>query len=282
MFCSSLKSDMYWFLSGLNDSALESAEEGNNLQASPLAEWTVHPWPLTAAITRATQGALIPELAGIVADYLYSPYDMFGSEDWNSLFGRVDLAPTPPPELEELLQSKCPFFEGKTVKESHWLVYIPKTVDDKPLTLNTMEEFAKNPKSNINHKSQLRQRWEGDIVREVHGDSNESSCWVLITRHVIPNSRYKSYSKQQALIESSARDWQVPSLRDAIVCVFAKYAKSGERMVSDKPWTFTRCREQARDRQALIGGFDSTGLYVGLSRYEDFKFGILAVRKISS
>jgi len=226
------------------------------------------------------QAALVPDIAGIIADYLpkSAPLDMFGSEEWNSLFGRVAPASPPSPELIDLLQSPCPFFPGKRIDQSHLLVYIPNHVDGKPLTPNSMEEYAKNPKTGQNLS---KYDFVGPQIMNRCGGLEGAPCWVLITRNVIPGSRDKSYKTQQTMVESAAKgEWEVPSLRDVIVCVFAKHAKSGFRMLSDRPQlTYTRCREKIRGNQIVVGGLVSAGLHVYCGNHGNPENGISALQK---
>ena len=43
-----------------------------------------------------------------------------------------------PDNITEILASSCLFLRGKTVRETHQLVYIPRTVNGEPLTLNKL------------------------------------------------------------------------------------------------------------------------------------------------
>src|SRR5947209_126222 len=75
------------------------------------------------------------DVVRLMASYLPKPEGVFAESDWNELGGRVALAPPLPQNMEEIWEGPCPIFPGKRVTDTHVLVYIPTTVDDKPLTL---------------------------------------------------------------------------------------------------------------------------------------------------
>jgi len=115
------------------------------------------------------------------------------------------------------------------------------------------------------------------------------SHWVLMARDVIPNSRSKSYTDQQQLAQTYNKNgigYEVPKLLDTIVGIFMEYVRTGERLFSDNPWTFTRCQEIDENKgkwQMVVGGFSASGVGVYDSDFDcDAEIrGISLFRKFS-
>lgn len=68
----------------------------------------------------------------------------FGQLEWETYFGAIGEAPPLPDNINEILNSPCPFSQH-LVKETHMLVLIPATVNDQDLTLNCLTERIKHP-----------------------------------------------------------------------------------------------------------------------------------------
>ena len=87
---------------------------------------------------------------------------------------------------------------------------------------------------------------------------------------------------QEALVAEHAGStdlpYRFPGALEAATAILSHYVRSGERLYSDSPWTYTRCQELVDDRYpVIVGGFSSGGLYVnGLNGdcYDDFFHGV--------
>lgn len=127
----------------------------------------------------------------------------------------------------------------------------------------------KSPKQG--HASQYRYSYKGGQ----HADTPApASRWVLMTNDIIPDSRFKSYADQRALVNSYAQKsgipYQVPNILDAAVYIFMEYVQSGSRLYGDNPTTYTRCQEKEEhvkyndiSWQLVIGVFSPDGLNIG-------------------
>ena len=85
-----------------------------------------------------------------------------------------------------------------------------------------------------------------------------------MTRDVLPGSRWKSYEEQCALVSDHANctglSYEVPGALEAAVVMLLHHVRSGERLYSDNPYTYTRCREKAiNGNPVVVGGFSSGG-----------------------
>jgi len=187
------------------------------------------------------------------------PEGAFGPAEWEKYFKfAVDDAPPVPEEFLESWEQPCPFFkeENKNVSETQALFLVPKG-----LSINKMGELAKNPAQG--HKVENGYDFLWDKIKDQYGDEEvQESYWVLMTKNVIPDSRRKTRDAQLAMA-SSAEGYEAPSLLEAIICNYVEHVRSGERLFSKNPWTFTCCREAPIDLDKLVvGGFACAGLNV--------------------
>ena len=196
-------------------------------------------------------------------------------EEWHSL----------PRNIAEILKGPCPVFPKKRVIDTHILVHIPKTINGEPLTLNSLGLLAKK----YFPETEKGYRYFGDlIVNQLGNDPIDESRWVLMTKDVIPGSRKQSYVKQKAMIAAIADKalvpYEVPQVLEVAFCVLAHYFKCKERLLSDDPWTYTRCQESIQTAfghyPVVVGGFVPAGLHILDYYFFDYDInGVVALRK---
>jgi len=135
------------------------------------------------------------------------------------------------------------------VHETHILVFIPETVNGQPLTLKTLGELVKKPLQGP--ATQYRHFKLGEYTDPAAPPSH----WVLMTRDVIEGSRNKSYQDQQTLLSQKGHGfYAVPTILDVTVCIVMEYVRSGTRLYSNSPCTWTRCQEKYNaNRQLGVG-----------------------------
>jgi len=183
----------------------------------------------------------------------------FGPKEWFIYFGaHLRNVPRLPPNIAEILSSPCPFWPDKKVHETHFLVLIPETVNGQPFTLKNLGELVQKPLQGNSTKYRCFD------LGEYTDPAAPPSHWVLMTRNVIEGSRNKYYPDQQTLLSQKSRGvYAVPNILDVTVCIFMEYVRSGTRLYSDRPWTFTRCQEKYdANWQLCVGGFALDGLDV--------------------
>ena len=94
----------------------------------------------------STEKIIVPQQTTIVSQKTISlPPLAFGKADWEKYFGEVGIEPPLPPNIHDILESSCPFWPAKKVKETHLLVLIPQTVNGKALTLDYLEQLIQKP-----------------------------------------------------------------------------------------------------------------------------------------
>ena len=212
-------------------------------------------------------------------DHYYVSLCAFGKAKWETYFGDIGEEPPLPPNMHEILASRCPFDPTKSVQETHLLVLVPARVNGAPLTLNLLGELVKKPKGG-GHVTQYRDVWD-PISKQYGAVPCQESHWVLMSRDVIPGTRSQSY-KDQCDILARFADCQVPTLLEAAVCVFMEYVATGNRLYSDSPWTYTRCVEKVKGYEkypTVVGGFSAGGLHVSIDGYVHEYDGLASLRK---
>jgi hypothetical protein len=194
-----------------------------------------------------------------------------GEVEWKHYFDKVESAPDLPRDMATILDSACPFWPERKIKDTHLLVLIPATVDGEPFTLNLLGELIQRPK---NGGKETRYRYYNGTVKAQFGEeSPDCSYWLLMTRDVLEGSREKVYSAQRALVARYAggdgRPYEIPSALEAATAILMHHARTGERLFGDRPWTYTRCQELVNGAYpVVVGGFESWSFNVGhISRY---------------
>jgi hypothetical protein len=179
----------------------------------------------------------------------------FGPKEWFVHFGgHLRNVPRLPSNIAEIVNSPCPFWPAKKVHETHVLVLVPETINGQPLTLKILEELVKKPlKGNAT-------KYDCFSIEEHTDLPAPTSHWVLMTRDVLEGSRNKSFEDQQALFEKQVV-YEAPHILDATVCISMEYIRTGTRLYSNSPHTFTSCQESYDTIwQLAVGGFGPGGL----------------------
>jgi hypothetical protein len=211
------------------------------------------------------------------------PSQAFGAKEWRRYLGEVDAEPPLPSDIDQILNSRCPFWPEAMVKDTHLLVLIPSRVADRPFTLNLLEELIKNPEGSGNS---TEYRYYHDGVQRVLGDqSPKGSYWALMTRDVLEGSRDKEYLDQKALVAARAREtglpYELPGALEAATVILSHYVRDGERLYTDVPWTWTRCQELivrvGGDCPVAVGGFSSRGFGVDTDNHVNSSRGYRGV-----
>ena len=193
------------------------------------------------------------------------------------------------------MNSPCPFWSGRKVKDTHLLTLIPSHVGGKPLTLDYLGELMRSPKEGDRRTyydtSDSRNGFYWECISPVIGQqSPDRSYWFLMTRMGLNGSGDKSYADQCQLIADHANrtglPYEVPRALEAVVVTLLHYVKSGTDLSFD-PFTFrricryTRCQEQAHNFQVQVQRFiDWGGVQINLNFHGDFPdTGVTAVRR---
>jgi hypothetical protein len=216
---------------------------------------SAHP-PRSSSASGMRQLASIPSV----------PSTAIGPKEWEQYFGEVGAVSPLPANIDEILNSPCPFWEDKQVKDTHLLVLVPAMVDERPFTLDLLGDLIKSPKGG-GSKTKY-DYYDSTVKEELGAKSPGSSYWVLMTRDVLPGSRDKTYDAQKALVAAHASrlvlPYEMPDALSAATAILLHHARTGERLYTDDPLTYTRCQEKVLGNKysVIVGGFCSGGLDV--------------------
>lgn len=208
----------------------------------------------------------------------------FGRTKWIRYIGDPGEAPPLPSNIRQLLEAPCPFWPDKSVKQTHVLTLIPKTVtriiDNNPvtvdLTLKTFENLVKNPISGqaVSYRPSVHQGVYSDRVLQLCGDIGvKESHWILMTKDVIPESRSKIATEQEQLLQKGKHD--APSFLDATVSILLNQTKC-----SFNKSTFTVCTEKIKGGRVVVGGLNEQGLLISYIISTSYIIGTAAVLKL--
>ena len=203
----------------------------------------------------------------------------FGKTQWATYFGDVGKEPALPENIDEILNSPCPFYgdENVKVKDTHMLVLVPATVNGESLTLNKLQEFIKKPQKK-GHATDYD--YYSNWVKDEHGGTQVGqSHWVLMTRDVLPDSRNQTYDNQKKLVNQH-EGYRLPGSLEAAVCILMEHVSSGSKLFGERPLTYTRCTETVNGQYpVVVGGFGPDGLFVNDSHFDDDYYGVAALRE---
>lgn len=169
----------------------------------------------------------------------------FDEACWLGYFGDVGTVPPIPSDLLEILQGPCPFFQDKTVEETHKLILIPKTVNNLSLTLNNIEKLF--DKSTYKDSPHMKINLDPEIKR-IYGEiSIQKSYWLLITLENIPKSLNLSHKDQKTLVNQLGC-YTMPSLLEMAILSLVESIHLIENQDKTQTEVFTRCQEFNRSK----------------------------------
>lgn len=216
------------------------------------------------------------------------PSIAFGASAWREYLG-VDVGEEPrlPANIGEILSSKTPFLledelVPRRVGDNHLLTLIPSMVDGKEFTLDQLGELIL--RNHNSHFSAFQPNSREELGYNSHGYGyyseflTEANCqvhpvgspyWVLLTKTILKDSRYKSVSHHKAMMAGYGdSNYKLPRALEVATSLLVHYARNGgERLYANKNqkslWTYTRCSDVDKDGNPLaVGGFEVSGLSI--------------------
>jgi F-box-like len=225
------------------------------------------------------------------AIYIYRK-KAFSSEKWAKYCGKDILKgednkeelSSLPEDIAEIFKSPCPAFRGKKVMDTHMLVWIPKTINGQPLTLNNLGELVKRyfPYDMRGYSSGIR----SCIVYELGDKPIDKSRWVLMTKNILEESINKNYASQKAIVDDLAKrtllPYEVPGALEAAVCILAQCFSSETRLLSDdsRKQTYITCQDNVQGSQVVVGSLAPTGHFFVFNNCVGWNIGVAALRKL--
>lgn len=174
------------------------------------------------------------------------------SSNWKKFFGKNVANIGVPPKVTKLLDTPCPFWPNKLVKETHILCLVPKGLNQ-----STLYELA-GKKGNFDDTDTGVQK----------------PYWVLVTKKIVPELKYFSSEKQQSKLQSfqvARQSYDVPSKIEAIVATLAAKHLGGYSIFPDRE-NATKCKETD-----VVIGSDSGSSFCGYANNWDKFIGVAGV-----
>lgn len=211
----------------------------------------------------------------------------FNKKQWEKFFGKeifkgyddAEDFKKLPKDIVKILYSGSPFFKKKRVIDVDWLVWIPETINGKPLTLKVIGELVKEyfPTTEEGYRCIVDQ-----LLEEGNDKPITKSHWLLMTGELIPDSTNKSFADQKELISKAGGPYEMPNIVKAVICIFAAHLKSGrkEYPFGRNPWSYICCQEKINGQQVIVGGFYDSGLDVADRDDVSSSLGTTAQREI--
>lgn len=219
--------------------------------------------------------------------------NFFGSQDWKKYCGDVGKVPPLPKDIFSILTSD---FQGSKVYQTHLLVLVPEQIDGKNLTPESLEAWVKAPKESGNGYSSAYRYFSSDVFEKIKGNCIPSH-WVLMTKNAIETKEDKPYSIIERLkqtLELINDDegklmYEIPSVRDMVVCLFMYHIKTGKRLFGNYPYEYAYCSQDflnvkkpfKEEELMLVGGYSPSGVRVASSRFNFKGSGVAGSRKLS-
>ncbi|MBA3603685.1 MAG: hypothetical protein H0W50_08605 [Parachlamydiaceae bacterium] len=191
----------------------------------------------------------------------------FGKEEWLKFYDQdIGNEPLFPRNIIEIL---------KSVGDSFFLTLIPKG--------QSVKSFGELSKKYFPTST----GYDEDVFKpilEVLETPNDKSYWALMSKDVLNGSRGKKFEAQQKMVaeffQNANVNCKVPTALEAVVSILTHHVRSGERLFSDNPITYTRCLDVYKGYQVVVGGFALSGLRVHYYYSDgDDRLGVAALRK---
>jgi hypothetical protein len=236
---------------------------------------------VTAKIMDSTP--LYTDIANLIAEYVGdNPFT-----HWHRALSRLKALPARIPPLSrnfcQTLDSPCPIYEGKKVRETHILMLILQEFR----SLNHLEKNILKPYAEIHHRNEnpLRFNHFDENARQEYGDAPfKPTHWVLMPKKILPGSRCESSQEQIKMIkELNAKapiTYEIISLQDVVSAFFLHQVATEERLcpIEHQLLTYTHVQESVGRFGVLVGSFFPSGLRVFANGYAFRKdIGVIVV-----
>lgn len=154
-------------------------------------------------------------------------------EEWGKLSIDIGEISLPPENIIDILLSNCPIWEGKKVWQTHLVEYLPRTINNNDLSINSIEEI-------IQPKLLLKLIFSNSRRNTIPYPRSNSPRWGLMTKNPHPDS-YDNVDQVTTIIdnfiEKTGKVYHVPKTLDASIFFIKYYFKNKKNL------TATICQE---------------------------------------
>jgi hypothetical protein len=215
--------------------------------------------------------------------------NFLGTAEWQKGFAvKVGAPPSIPESITtELLNSDCPLHPGQSIKETHILLLIPKTVDGKAYSALKLDELCSSRKGSgdklINDGWSTWKECDWAILPQVKSE------WVLLPksdpdRNKVPEDKHfrgKNIKQQEEVYKHYAAEYREAKALEVMTMAILNDLVNGEPRILDGP-NYLRCMEpNASGGRVCVGSFDANGLRVHDGRVGRGVIGRALARKSS-
>ena len=189
----------------------------------------------------------------------------FGKKLWKDCFGR-DVEAEPPQEMVEFLKSPCSFLKcNKEITNSDVFMafFVPKD-----LTLKEFKDLKKTNNPSIDTIFLSDPLIECSFAAKDYNTCPiEKSYWCVMTRHVIPHSKSRTFSEQEELVKKYTGDkFEIPDVLEATIGIMGEFRSSSHYLFYDNRTyntnTVTRCIDTINGHQLTVGGMCADSLNI--------------------
>lgn len=206
--------------------------------------------------------------AKILADFA------FGAARWKEYIGDVREEPSLPVHIFEILESPCPFWDNKKIKDTHLLTLIPKTVNNQPLTLSYLHKLVQNPlKGEPTKLKRISTPFERSDFISYEDVSQPYSEWVLMTRDEIDireteKTEQMTERRLEKVIEKNKIPYERTELLHAVTSIFMQFLWKTQRLYTCD-LGYIKCnilllkdRYNYQNDSYEVGAFNTNGLNI--------------------
>lgn len=217
---------------------------------------------------------------------------LYGALPWQRIFnGDVGDIPLLPVNIQEILNSPCPFNNGQLVKDTHTLTLISKTLNNKVFDLAAFCTFVNNDlgiHGSILYPTVIDMSKQNPKSSTPGWRSFTDSYWVLMTKNVVPNSTNKTIADQQTFVNqvnsNNNLNYAIATPLEVLYSVVFEYYHSGKQkfLFPDNPLMYTTTQYNTYSNHygnLSIGGFSIYGQFSGPASLPSAVCGVALVRK---
>lgn len=160
---------------------------------------------------------------------LINEHCYFSVIDWEryGLLSVPDRDKSIPTAMIKYMNDPCPFVSGLSVKETHFLFYLPSELDGIALTVNSMRRLLKN-QSLLRFYSPIG----GWFARHEFANFSAVGSWKMLFAGPLPYSKGLTYKIQKRLFRQSG--YTPPFTRTVVAMIILKAEKSNQILSKDE------------------------------------------------
>ena len=172
----------------------------------------------------------------------------FGPEDWKQFYN-IDVQGIPDNPWDEAINTPCPFHEGKTVADTHFLFLGIECINDTPLTI--MEWHRHH-----SYDGQPRFFWDGDdIWYRNESFATKTTCaasWYLMLKEFIPGTDNNLRYEEQ--LQFLPDNYTIPTAVEMVTANMLAVQKSGQA-INELKWAWSSDIESLRSEGVAVGHY---------------------------